>query len=207
MKKFTKAIIAFFLGLFGVAAASCELPFGQQTQEPTQEPTVEVPTQEEISQELKNARNYIKSIYQASEGKVTSNLDRAAKVPVSGVNYTVDWSVSVTSGKADAVSVEKIEADGVTKWVVSVQYNSEITEEVVFVLTATITSPEGESTTVSFNHNIPAFEANTIAQMIEEGDKEKIYFLEGVITTVNKDEGKTAFLFVCSGEEHTSKSI
>ena len=191
MRKFTKALAAFFLGLFGVVAASCEFLGNTPEKTPTETPVV-TPTEEEISQELKNARNYIKSIYQTSEGNVTSNLDRAAKLPVFGVEYQVDWAVSVTSGKADAVSVAKAE-DG-SKYVVTVVYNQEITEEVVFVLTATITAPNGETTTQSFNHVIPVFQANTVGQFLSEKDENKVYFLEGVITAVNKVSGKTAFV-------------
>ena len=180
MKKIFALLFA-LVASFGLLT-SCD--FGSKTEEQ--------PTEPAISQELQNAKNYIKNIYQSSEGNVTANLERAAKLPIGGKEYTVTWAVEVTSGDANAVSVAKAE-DG-SKWVVSVKYDQTITAEVKFVLTATITSPEGESTTQAFNYTIPAFEAHTIAQMISEGDKEKIYFLEGVITTVNKDEGKTSFI-------------
>ena len=180
MKKIFALLFA-LVASFGLLT-SCD--FGSKTEEQ--------PTEPAISQELQNAKNYIKNIYQSSEGNVTANLERAAKLPIGGKEYTVTWAVEVTSGDANAVSVAKAE-DG-SKWVVSVKYDQTITAEVKFVLTATITSPEGESATQAFNYTIPAFEAHTIAQMISEGDKEKIYFLEGVITTVNKDEGKTAFI-------------
>ena len=182
MKKIFALLFA-FVASFGLLT-SCE--FGQKT--PTQP---ETPTAPAISQELQNAKNYIKNVYQASEGKVTANMVRPAEVKGGDKTFTVTWSVEVTSGDANAVSVAKAE-DGKT-WNVNVKYDNTITAEVKFILTATISSAE-ESTTYAFNYTIPAFEANTIAQMISEADKEKIYFLEGVITTVNKDEGKTAFI-------------
>ena len=150
------------------------------------------PQEPEISQELKNAKDYIKNLYQAKEGKITSNLDVPANLPVSGTNYGITWELSVTSGKADAVKIEKTE-DG-KKYVVVVTYDPTITEEVKFTLTATIASPENETTSISFNFSIPTFEANTVAQMISEADLEKIYFIEGTITAVNKTEGVTAFV-------------
>ena len=182
MKKIFALLFA-FVASFGLLT-SCE--FGQKT--PTQP---ETPTAPAISQELQNAKNYIKNVYQASEGKVTANMVRPAEVKGGDKTFTVTWSVEVTSGDANAVSVAKAE-DG-KNWNINVKYDNTITEEVKFVLTATISS-DSESTTYAFNYTIPAFEANTIAQMISEADKEKIYFLEGVITTVNKDEGKTAFI-------------
>ena len=185
MKKIFALLFA-FVASFGLLT-SCE--FGQKTQPET--PTEETPTAPALSQELQNAKNYIKNVYQASEGKVTANMVRPAEVKGGDKTFTVTWSVEVTSGDANAVSVAKAE-DGKT-WNINVKYDNTITAEVKFVLTATISSAE-ESTTYAFNYTIPAFEANTIAQMISEADKEKIYFLEGVITTVNKDEGKTAFI-------------
>ena len=134
------------------------------------------PQEPETSQELKNAKDYIKNLYQAKEGKITSNLDVPANLPVNGTNYGITWELSVTSGKADAVKIEKTE-DG-KKYVVVVTYDPTITEEVKFTLTATITSPENETTSISFNFSIPTFEANTVAQMISEADLEKIYFIE-----------------------------
>lgn len=187
MKKIFALLFA-LVASFGLLT-SCEL--NQKTPTEPVEPTE--PTVEEISQDLKNAKNYVKNIYQATEGKVTANMDRAAKVPVgTSKSAKVDWAVEVTSGDANAVSVQKAE-DG-SKWVVNVKYDNTITAEVKFVLTATITLEDGESTTISFNYTIPVFEANTIAEMIKEADKEKIYFLEGVITAVNKTEGNTAFI-------------
>ena len=187
MKKIFALLFA-LVASFGLLT-SCEL--NQKT--PTEPVESTEPTVEEISQDLKNAKNYVKNIYQATEGKVTANMDRAAKVPVgTSKSAKVDWAVEVTSGDANAVSVQKAE-DG-SKWVVNVKYDNTITAEVKFVLTATITLEDGESTTISFNYTIPVFEANTIAEMIKEADKEKIYFLEGVITAVNKTEGNTAFI-------------
>ena len=186
MKKIFALLFA-LVASFGLLT-SCE------PKTPTQETPVEPtePTVEELSQDLKNAKNYVKNIYQATEGKVTASMDRAAKVPVGTKSAKVDWAVEVTSGDANAVSVQKAE-DG-SKWVVNVKYDNTITAEVKFVLTATITLEDGESTTISFNYVIPVFEANTIADMIKEADKEKIYFLEGVITAVNKTDGNTAFV-------------
>ena len=100
MKKIFALLFAFVVS-FGLLT-SCE--FGQKT--PTQP---ETPTEPAISQELQNAKNYIKNIYQSSEGNVTANLERAAKLPIGGKEYTVTWAVEVTSGDANAVSVAKAE--------------------------------------------------------------------------------------------------
>ena len=177
-----------FALLFALIASFSLLTSCDLGKQPEKTPEVE------ISAELKNAKNFIKNIYQASEGNVTSNLDRAASVPVANVSYEITWTVEVTSGKADAVSVEKVTVEDITKYVVSVTYDNTITEEVKFVLTATIASPSGEKTSLSFNHTIPVFQPNTVAEFLEEKDDSKIYTLEGVITAVNKISGKTAFV-------------
>ena len=182
MKKIFALLFA-FVASFGLLT-SCE--FGQKT--PTQP---ETPTAPSISQELQNAKNYIKNVYQASEGKVTANMVRPAEVKGGNKTFTVTWSVEVTSGDANAVSVAKAE-DGKT-WNINVKYDNTITAEVKFILTATISSAE-ESTTYAFNYNIPVFQANTVSQFLSEKDEDKVYFLEGVITAVNKASGKTAFV-------------
>ena len=84
MKKIFALLFA-FVASFGLLT-SCE--FGQKT--PTQP---ETPTAPAISQELQNAKNYIKNVYQASEGKVTANMVRPAEVKGGDKTFTVTWSV------------------------------------------------------------------------------------------------------------------
>ena len=113
MKKIFALLFA-FVASFSLLT-SCE--FGQKT--PTQP---ETPTAPALSQELQNAKNFIKNVYQGTEGKVTSNMVRPAEVKGGDKTFTVDWSVEVTSGDSTAVSVAKAE-DG-KNWNINVKYNN-----------------------------------------------------------------------------------
>ncbi len=190
MKKLFALLVA-LVGSLGLLS-SCR----HKTETPTPTPeTPEVtptPTQPEVSEDLKKAQEFVRSIYQASEGNVTANMDRAAKVPVNGKEFTVSWAVTVKSGNAEAVSVVKAEDN--SKYVVNITYNNTITEEVKFTLTATITSAENESVTLDFEYTIPKFQANTVNQMLTEKDDKKVYFLEGIVTAINNDNGKDSFV-------------
>lgn len=193
MKKLFALLVA-LVGSIGLLS-SC----GHKTETPTPTPTPETPevtptpTQPAVSEDLKKAQEFVKSIYQASEGNVTVNMDRAAKVPVNGKEFTVSWAVTVKSGNAEAVSVVKAEDN--SKYVVNITYNNTITEEVKFTLTATITSAENESVTLDFEYTIPKFQANTVNQMLTEKDETgKVYFLEGIVTAINNVNGKDSFV-------------
>ena len=177
MKKLFALLVA-LVGTLGLMT-SCRT----KTETPTPE-TPEVtptPTQPEVSEDLQKAKEFVKSIYQASEGNVTANMDRAAKVPVNGKEFTVSWAVTVKSGKTDAVSVAKAE-DG-SKYVVSVTYNNTITEEVKFTLTATITSSDNESVTLDFEYTIPKFKTLSYAEFAALDDDASCT-VEGIVTGV-----------------------
>ncbi len=94
-----------------------------------------------------NARSFLRSMYKNSPETTMTDYDVVGSVSIGDTTYPVTWT-------ADNESVKVIvKEDGM----VTIDVDEKNPEEVVYVLTATITSPvSGETAQLSFNHKVPA---------------------------------------------------
>ena len=94
-----------------------------------------------------NARSYLRTMYKNSPETTMTDYNLVGAVNIGGTTYPVTWTVD-----NEAVKVIANE-DGT----VTIDVNEKNPEEVVYVLTGTITSPvTKETVAVTFKHNVPA---------------------------------------------------
>ncbi len=104
---------------------------------------------------LDKAVEFVNALYKDADGSETpSDYEVIGQAVVDGVTYTIDW----TCDKEEV----KIVPNEETK-MVKIDVDEESTEDVVYVLTATIKDPDGNTATCSFTHTVPKFEVLTIA--------------------------------------------
>ncbi len=97
---------------------------------------------------LADAVAYVKTIYKNAAEITSKDYERVGVVPVGDVKYTVVWSVDVAE---DIVKIV-VQENGM----VTIDVNEDSTEEVPYVLTATITDADGKSESLTWNHILPA---------------------------------------------------
>ena len=102
----------------------------------------------EPAAKLEDAVAYVKTIYKNVGEMTTSDFQRVGAVPMGDTKFEVVWTVDVSEDLVKIVVGE----DGM----VTVDINEDSTAEVAYVLTATITGPDGASETLSWNHVLPA---------------------------------------------------
>ena len=139
MKKLTAW--ALLLAMMVAVFAGCSTP--EKTPE-----TTEAPATEAAVSGLEDAVDYVKTIYKKAEGTVTAkDYEVVGVVPVGTEKYEITWSVDVAE---DVVAIVPNE-----NGMVAVNVNENSSEEVTYVLTATLT--DGTDTqTLSWNHILPA---------------------------------------------------
>ena len=154
MKKLISVLllIAMLLSLF----AGC----GEEEQ--PADTTAEVGTQSD----LESAKAYLLSMYQTGKKdqpvELAANKDVLKSVVVAKTTYSVAWSVEVTSGAADSVTVgESLTANCVTLCI-----PESTKEDILFTATATISDPNGNTTTAEFNYKIVGYAA--MEKLVEE---------------------------------------
>ena len=148
----------------------------EKTPEPTAAPTettaapIEAPT--EAASGLNDAVAYVKTIYKNAAEVTAKDYQVVGTVPVGLERFEVVWSVDVAE---DLVAIV-VGEDGM----VTVDVNEESTEEVAYVLTATLT--DGNDTqSLSWNHILPAtmdVDGMTYAEIVDMA-----YALEDQVST------------------------
>ena len=140
MKKLISVLLALTLVLSLAACGGSKAP---ETTAPATEPATEAAVSG-----LADAVAYVKTIYKTSEGTVTGkDYQVVGSVPVGDETYEITWTVDVTE---DQVAIVKGE-DGL----VTIDVNEGSSEEVAYVLTASLTDGT-ETKTLSWNHILPA---------------------------------------------------
>ncbi len=109
--------------------------------------------------DLESALEYIKTVYKKVSEKTPKDFTRIGNVPVNGVDYEVVWSTDVDE---EFVKIVK-GSDGM----VTIDVNEDVTEDVKYVLTATITDKAGNSVSHSWSHLLPAPSDDMVA-IVEE---------------------------------------
>lgn len=157
---------------------------------------------------LPAAKEYLEGMYKADAVDTPTDYTLVGVVLIEGVSYNVDWTTD-----SDKITVTRGDNKMVT---IDVPDNSP--EEIKYVLTATITDANGETTTTSFNRRIPAAAAAgltmeqivELAYQLEDGEvMEGVATLTGVITMVKTpyDEGYDNITVIMQIGELTDKRI
>lgn len=126
---------------------------------------------------LTAAKEYLQDTYKNAAEITAGDFTRLGVVKIDGVTYTVEWTVNVTSGSAEDV---KVTVDGN---MANIDVNEKAAADVVYTLTATIKDADGKSTTLTYNHKVPAFKEMTWAQYVA-AEKDAPVVVKGVVTAV-----------------------
>ena len=117
----------------------------------------------EAASDLSNAIATLNNLYKGdgtkdTPSKMAGDTDVTTVVVVAGVSYSVEWSVDVTSGAAEAVQVAESSKENYVKIDVTAQ-----PEDVTFTLKATVKDASGNSESISFSYYVPATTAASAA--------------------------------------------
>ncbi len=177
-----KKLLAFALMLAMVVTMFA----GCSPEEPVDD--VNTPVDEVVETDgLADAVAYVKTIYKNAAEITSKDYERIGTVPVGDVKYTVVWTVDVSEDIAKVVVAEN--------GMVTIDVNEDSTEEVPYVLTATITDADGNTETLSWNHILPAtmnVDGMTYAEIValgytltDGGALEDTYRLYGTVTSID----------------------
>lgn len=133
---------------------------------------------------LQSAKDYIKELYKDAATETGADYERAGKITIKGVEYTIEWSVDTT-----AITVTK---DTNGNYTIDVDEGAEAA--VNYVLTATITDPNGNKETLTYNYTMPKFRELTHAEFVAT-EKGKAVVVKGVITGVVNTDSKHEVYF------------
>ncbi len=139
MKKFLSLLLALVMVLALFAACDNNNDI-QETESSTEESV-------DPAKVLKSAKDYVKTLYRETNGtKALRDFEVIGVVRVGEKSFTITWTVD----KTDYVKVVPSE-DGTT---VTIDIEEKPSEQVDFVLTATVTDEEGNTDSISFNRFI-----------------------------------------------------
>ena len=181
---------ALLLAMCLAAFAGCSNTPAEPTTEPTVVPTA-APTEatEDPNAGLANALAYVKTVYKNAAEITGKDFQRIGVVPVGDVKYEVVWTVDVAE---DVVAIV-VGEDGM----VTIDVNEDSTEEVTYVLTATVNGSNGASESVSWNHILPAtmdVDGLTYAEIVElayaledQASTEDAFRLYGTISSIDTE--------------------
>ena len=108
---------------------------------------------------LEDAVSYVRTIYKNAGEMTAADFQRIGAVPMGGTKYEIVWTANVSEDLVKIVVGE----DGM----VTIDVNEETPEEVAYVLTATITAPDGASESLSWNHVIPAAVGDDMGAIVD----------------------------------------
>ncbi len=105
---------------------------------------------------LEAAVEYLYTMYKPAvkdePTKQTSDKDFLAAVAIDGVSYKVEWTVNITAGPADGVTI----GESSTANMVKLDIMDGPEEDIYYTLTATVTDGKNEPQSVSFDYYTPA---------------------------------------------------
>lgn len=149
----------------------------------------------EASPGLKSAREYLRTLYiDAATGTVTLGADITGlptSLPISGVTYTITWTVNTEDVKVTVGEDGKVTVD----------IDEKSAKDVPFVLTATIASPEGETTTLNLNYTVQKFKVATYAEFKAMEDDATVT-VQGIVTgIIAKSQGNSSNCLYVQGTD------
>lgn len=128
---------------------------------------------------LQAARDYVKGLYRDQAEITSSDYELTTSVVMSDGTYTVEWSILDKDGNATTAAVVGEAKDGK----VTVTVDTELSEDVAYVLTATIKDASGNSMTLQFNHKVPKFQVLTFDQFVSAKDDDPVV-VRGVVSGI-----------------------
>jgi hypothetical protein len=129
---------------------------------------------------MESAVSNLQQLQKEVKEATPADYEVVGKLTINGDTFTVAWTVNVTEG------VKIVVADDGT---VTVDVNEYTETEIPYVLTATITAPNGETSTLSFNYKVPAFKELTWAEYMAKADDEAVV-IKGVVTAIFNGENE-----------------
>lgn len=125
-----------------------------------------------VTYDVAAAKNYVKAQYIDTIGVSRADYKVVNSVVVGGHTYTVDWSVDVDSGVAikEFSNYTKIDCD------------QALSADLDYVLTATVTAPDGTTATQEFEGTVVAMSATVAAPISAapvDGTAYKFYVFQG----------------------------
>ena len=133
-----------------------------------------------VAQDLIDAAAYIRQMYKDDQ-EVT--LDDYTLVGAYG-NFTVTWSVDVSEDYVKVV----VNEDGTVTIDVT---ETELLEDVPYVLTATIGNAAGETVVKTFSHKVPKFEVTSFEDYMASKQDDNV-IVQGIVVAMNsKSKGNT----------------
>ena len=188
MKKLTAWALLLAMCVAMIAGCSNNTPATTTTPVvPTTEPATEPATEPESG--LADALAYVKAIYKKAEGTVTAkDYEVISNVPVGEETFEITWTVDVAEDLVAIVANEN--------GMVTVDVNEETSEEVAYVLTATLTDGK-ETKSLSWNHSVPAamnVDGMTYAEIVamayaleDQQSTEDAYRLFGTVSSIDTE--------------------
>lgn len=134
---------------------------------------------------IDQAINYLKAIYKANLGDVTSaDYDLVDTVVGNGQTFQVEWSIEITEGNENsAVISTRTDTEGETT--VEVKYVKIVTDvnsTSSYTLTAIVKDEDGEHTaTLTLNKTVPKTEKVTVAEFLKKETGDTLYAIEGFV--------------------------
>lgn len=142
------------------------------------------------SNALLDAKNMLHGMYKDDSASTPDDYELIYQVLVDGVgSFKVTWTVEVTEGNPEDA---KVVAEEGKKTVIDVNKYAE--EDTKYILTATITSPEGDTMSQSYERVLPAFKSTSWAEYAaaEEG---ALVNVQGVVTAFGGNAGAVTVYF------------
>ena len=181
-----KKIVAYILiGILCIAAAAGVI-YGVNYKKANTKPSEIVEEQEDLSSEdaLKKAEKYLKTIYKDVEKETPRDYERIGVVPIGKFKFPVTWSVDVSEEYVKVVVNEN--------GIVTIDVNEECSEDVPYVLTATIKDEKGNIRKLTWEHVIPKKITGTYQEIVDMAYALKPgeslpneATLQGTVTTIN----------------------
>ena len=126
-----------------------------------------------IEWDVEAAKDFVKSFYENDPVVTASDYEVIPQTIIGNATYTITWTVDT-----DKVTVDTV--DG--KVIINVDEKSK--EEVVYVLTATITAGDGTTAQVKFNHKVPVYNVLSFEEYMA-AKKDETVVIEGIVVAMN----------------------
>ena len=174
MKRILAMLLALVLCLSVFVA--CEVPgvTDETTDDGTKAPETEAP---ENQANVESARAYLKNMYKKylTENETAADFTLVSQVMVNGVAYVITWTTNT-----DKVTVE--ENKDAKEVVINVDEKAE--EALDYILTATITDPDGKTAVLEFKLKVPKYSVATYEEYMAAAAG-KAVVIEGIVTAVH----------------------
>ena len=185
MREMKKIVAYILIGILCIAAAAGVI-YGVNYKKANTKPSEIVEEQEDLSSEdaLKKAEKYLKTIYKDVEKETPRDYERIGVVPIGKFKFPVTWSVDVSEEYVKVVVNEN--------GIVTIDVNEECSEDVPYVLTATIKDEKGNIRKLTWEHVIPKKITGTYQEIVDMAYALKPgeslpneATLQGTVTTIN----------------------